>query len=290
MSDPGVKGSLHPALRPANVHATLKLLYQREAVMQSLFRLQNEDLDEYRDIADKEIVGNVGEISAAGGFPLITAQFESIIGTINGYGGKFNIGFAEGKWSKVNLSMYTMDKLVTAMKLYYELKVMVAIRDISGASTFNGTDWTDTTTGDPWHDLQKARSKIRGATGQKADTLVVNETYFLYMMKFKEFREFLYTGIAAQLMKGDIAETITPNGLRVIVVPDDFNTYIRDAYAYVTKVGNMGVNHSCVPFTSLNREDPDNPWAQRYFAMEWQKPAIDKVDAKFTCVITGLDG
>jgi hypothetical protein len=283
------KGYRHPALIPDNVHAMLKTLYKRTPQATALFRTVPEPIPEYRDILEKAFAGAVGDISGEGGFTKITGQFESVAGAINGKGAYFELGPEEKWWSRINLLAYHMDTLTREIANDYEIKVLNAIKNISGASTFNGTDWTTTTSGDPFFDLEKARGKIFDASGQRADVALLNETYYLYLIKFPEFREFLKLGVAL-LQKGNLKEILTPNGLRLVVFPDSFNTYIEDAKCIVTKSLAMGVNHETIPFTSIHREGSERaPLTDFYYGYEWKEPSIDKIDAKVTCVITGLD-
>lgn len=283
------KGYNHPALIPDNVHAMLKLLYQRVPQATALFRDIPEPIPEYRDILEKAFDGAIGDISGTGGFQKITGQFESVAGAINGKGAYFELGPEEKWWSRINLLGYHMNMLTREMANAYEIKVLNAILNISGASTFNGTNWTNTSTGDPFFDLEKARGQVFDASGVQPDVVIMNETYYLNLIKFDEFREWQKLG-RALLERGDLKNILTPNGLELVVFPDSFNAYIEDAKAYVTKRGLMGVNHEAVPFTTLHREGSERaPLSDFYYGYEWKEPAIDSIDAKVTCVITGLD-
>ena len=283
------KGYRHPALVPDNIHAMLKLLYEREAEYQSLFRTINEPIPEYRDIFEKDIVGSVGEITGEGGFNLIEGQFKTEAGVVNGFGAYFRLRPEEKWWSRINLLSYHMDMLARKMRLNYETKVLTAIKNISGASTFNGSDWTTTSTGDPFLDLEKARGDIRAASGLKADIAIMNQSQYENLIAFKEFREFQFLG-KSLLEQGELQAILTPNGLELVVVPDSLNSYIENHKVYVTVRGRMGVNHLTVPFTTIHREGSEaSPLTDFYYGYEWQEASIDEVDAKSTCVITGLD-
>jgi len=284
-----VRGYNHPALIPDNIHAMLKILYKRDAMAQELFRTIPEPLPEYRDIFEKDIVGDVGEITGTGGFNKITGQFKTEAGVVKGFGAYFELGPEEKWWSRINLLSYHMDRMSREMRLHYEKKVLTAIKDISGASTFDGSDWTDTTAGDPFKDLERARGKIRAASGLRADIAVMNQSQYENLISFKEFREFQFLG-KSLLEQGELQRILTPNGLELVVFEDSLNSYIEDNKVYVSVRGRMGVNHETIPFTTTDRQGSErNPLKDFYYGYEWKEAAIDEVDAKATCVITGLD-
>jgi len=287
-SDPGLKGTLHPALRPNNVHATLKEKWFVQAGVRDLFRDIAEPLDEYRDILDKTPIDNVSALTEEGNFGFVQTQYESISGVINGYGGAFKMTMPEIKWSRIDLTRDKMRQLMRLMKDYYDKLVMTEIRDAVGGSTFDGTKWSDGT-GDPTKDLERAKQAIKSASGGKPDTLLVNQAVYLYLIGFDEYKHFNLYG-RPNLENPNMEESLTPNGLRLRVIDDTYNTYIEDNIAYVIKTGECGANHVAIPFTTADAADPDNPVHNRnFYAWEWAKPRTDKRDATFICKITGLN-
>jgi len=287
-SDPGLKGSLHPALRPNNVHANLKEKWFAQAGVRDLFRDVPEPLDEYRDILDKTPVDNVSELTEEGNFGFVQTQYDSVNGVILGYGGAFKMTMPEIKWSRIDLQRDKQRQLLRQMKDYYDKKVMVQIRDAVGGSTFNGTKWTDGT-GNPFYDLEKAKRKVKSKSGGKADTLLLNDTMYLALMTFDDYKTYSILG-RPNLETANIEDTLTPNGLRLRVIDQTYEDYIEDNIAYVLRSKECGANHIAIPFSSADAADPQNPVMNRnFYSWEWATPRTDKRDATFICKITGLD-
>ena len=282
---------LHPALRPANIHAVIKKKYQRTPIARQLFRDIEEPTDAYTDILQEDYVNEVGEISGDAGFKFIKSKFKDTSGKINGFGGAFKVSRVDETMSRVSVASANMEDLITSMKKYYEQKVLDAIGSISGASTFDGSDWTTPSTGDPFLDFEKAIGLIDDASGKTPDIAILNRTTYLALAGFKEYREFQYLG-AQNLMQSGFINKLTPNGLKLIVFPDGVaGTNIPDYTCIVTKSKSMGVNHTVrgLPFETMDQKDPQNPLNTLYYAWEWAKPAIDERDATVTCVMTGLN-
>jgi len=287
-SDPGLKGTLHEALRPNNVHAAMKVKWFAQAGVRDLFRTTIEPLDEYRDILDKTPVDNVTALTEEGNFGFVQTQYEAINGVINGYGGAFHMTMPEMKWSRIDLVSDKMRQVLRLMKKYYDNLVMTEIKDASGGSTFDGSKWSDGT-GTPIYDLEKAKQKVISASGVKPDTLLLNQATYLYLLKFDDFLQYSLLG-RPNMENPNMQETLTPNGLRLHVVDDSFNAYIEDNIAYVLKAGDCGVNHVAIPFSTADAPDPNNPIMNRdYYAWEWAKPRTDKHDATKICKVTGLN-
>jgi len=285
-SDPGLKGALHPALRPNNVHPILKMKYQIPAMARMLFRDMQEPLDEYRDILDKSPIDNVGYISGQDGFKFIDTQYESVSGVILGYGGAFRMTMPEMRWSRIGLVADKMRQLTYLMRKFYEKQVLTAM--VAGAqNSFTvGTAWTNLTTGDPFADIEKAKGLIRDTSGFEADVLIMNRNvYNTVIVKRKEYREYQLNGIRGTFMGGNFELTLTPNGLGMIVFDTSLNSIIADDKVYVARTGAMGVNHIAIPFTSTDRTDPNSPFNRLYYAWEWATPATDKRDGTAICEI-----
>lgn len=287
-SDPGLKGTLHEALRPNNVHAALKEKWFTAAGVREIFRDISEPLDEYRDILDKTPIDNVSALTEEGNFGFVQTQYESVNGVINGYGGAFKMTMPEIKWSRIDLTRDKMRQVLRLMKDFYDKLVMTEIRDATGGATFDGTKWTDGT-GNPFKDLERAKQEIKSISGARPDTLLLNQTMYLALMEFDDYKNFNILG-RPNLENPNVEESLTPNGLRLFVVDDTYNAFIEDNIAYVLKTGECGANHIAIPFTSADAPDPDNPVMNRnFYSWEWAKPRTDKRDATFICKITGLN-
>lgn len=282
--------TMHPALRKENIHAQLKLKYQRPPMARTLFRDQEEITDTYTDVLTKDYTGAIGEISGDAGFKEIKSLFEDVSGRILGFGGCFKVSQLDEKLSRVSVASQNMKDFIQAMKRYYEDKVLAAIYGISGESSFDGSNWTSG--GDPFSDIEKAIGLVEGASGMSPDILIMNRTMFYYLSKFKEYREFSYLGSLGKQVQGGFMEKTTPNGLKLVVFPDAIaSTYIPTNTVLVTKQGQMGVNHSVqgFGFTTKDVPDPNNPLMTTYFGWEFAKPVIDKIDALNTCRMYGLN-
>ena len=282
---------LHPALRPANIHGVIKKKYQRPPIARQLFRDITEPTDAYTDILKEDYVGEIGEISGDAGFKFIKSKFKDVSGKIGGFGGAFKVNRVDEVMSRVSVASANMEDLVTAMKNYYEQKVLTAIGAISGHSTFDGSKWTDTAVGDPWLDFETAIGKNLEASGKNPDIAIMNRTTYLLLAGFKEYREFQYLG-AQNIMQGGFINKVTPNGLKLVVFPDAIaSTNIPTYSCIVTRSKLMGANHTVkgLPFETFDQKDPSNPLNTLFYAWEWAAGAIDERDAAVTCVITGLN-
>lgn len=285
-SDPGLKDALHPALRPNNVHAGMKQLFQIPDKARMLFRDMAEPLDEYRDILDKAPIDNVDYISGKDGFPLIDTQYESVSGVIHGYGGSFTMTMEELRWSRIGLAADKMRQLTYLMRKFYEKLVLAQIRDNAG-NTFEVTNsWSDLTNGDPYSDIEKARGIVADKTGMQPDILIMNrKVYNDILTKRKEYREYQLRGTRDVILRGNFEAETTPNGLGLVIFDNSLNSYIADDKVYVARSGMMGVNHIAVPFFSIDRENPNNPLERIYRAGEWATPSVDKRDGLAICEI-----
>ena len=288
MADPGLKGTLHPALRPENVHAVIKEAYRIPAKARELFRDSPEPLDEYRDIVSDKIVGEIGKVSGGDGFNFIQSNFRSEVGVIEGFGGAFKMTFEEKKWSRVNLVEKKMRDLLYKMRKYYESMVLSAIANATGVNTFNGSNWTDTSAGDPFSDLEDAKGRVYDTHGAIPDIVIMNRAQYLRLIKFKEYREYRLLGKSNYETK-NVWDDLTPNGLQMVIFDNSLNNPIPDHEVWVCKAKDMGVNHIAIPQTSFDRDDPDSPLNTNYYVHEWASPAVDSIDAKAICKITGLD-
>lgn len=284
-------GQLHPALRPSNIHGVIKKFYQIPTMMEEMFDTVVEPTDNYTDILGMDWVGEIGELSGDAGFKEIKTKFENVSGRINMFGAFFKINEIDEKLSRISVVKANMEDMVQAMKEYYQNKCLTAWHGISGHSTFDGSNWTDTSSGDPYSDLERAINLVIDASGQMPDTVMMNATTALYLTKFKDYRNKNYVDNTI-LTESGFYEKITPNGLKLKVIPDSIaSTYIPDYTAIVTKKGACGSNHAVKGFEFQTRDtlDPDNPLVKKYFAIDMKKPVIDSRDATRTCVITGLD-
>lgn len=285
-SDPGHVGALHPALRPNNVHAGLKALYQIPAKARMMFRDMPEPLDEYRDILDKAPIDNVDFLTGNDGFPLIDTNYESESGVIHGYGGSYRLTMQEIRWSRIGMAADKMRQLTYLMQKFYEKLVLAQIRDNSGSTFTVAKAWTDLTDGDPFSDIEKARGIVQDKTGMPADILIMNrKVYNDVMTKRKEYRRYIDNGRRQTIFDGTFEVETTPNGLGMVIFDNTLNSYIQDDKVYVARSGEMGVNHIALPFFSLDREDPNNPLERIFRAGEWATPSTDSRDGLAICEI-----
>lgn len=270
----------------------IKKKYHYPAVMRELFRDVEEPTDNYTDILGLDWVGEIGELSGDAGFKEIKTKFKDISGRINMFGAFFKINEIDEKLSRVSVVSANMEDMVTAMRNYYQTKCLAAWYGISGHDTFDGSDWTDTTSGDPYSDINKSINNVVANSGKMPDTIMMNFTTSYYLSKFKEYREFQYLGKENITKVGMFQQNNTPNGLKLLVIPDTLaSTYIPDYSAIIFKSKACGANHTVMDYGFQTRDtlDPDNPLVKKYFALEMAKPVIDERDATTVSVITGLD-
>ena len=277
----------HPALIPSVVHSALKKRYDLPIQSDVLFRLVDEPSDNYKDIIEGAIQGSVDYIGDGGQFKNVDASFSSVSGYTNLFGGFMEIEMKEEKFSRINLLQRKMNNLSRSMRDFFDDLKWSAFANATGVNTFNGSDWTDPSTGDPYTDIEKALKLIQQASGMRATHLILNTTMYIYLVAFKEYREYQYLG-KSNMEKGYLDEKLSPNGLRILVVPDD-NTYIATNSAWVCNARECGADHESIPFTTVHRELSENPLTQRYYAWRMATPSVDTIDAKNITKITGLD-
>jgi len=283
--------ALHPALRPTNIHGTIKKAYHIPTMMEELFQDITEPTDNYTDLLGLDWVGEIGELSGDAGFKEIKTKFKDVSGRINMFGAFFKINEIDEKLSKVSVVSANMEDMVTAMKQYYQSKCLTAWAGITGQSTFDGSKWTDTTSGDPYSDIEKAVNQVIDASGKMPDTLMMNASTAIYLTKFKDYRNKDYVNNTI-LTESGFYERITPNGLRLKVIPDSIaGTDIPTYSAYIFKSKSCGTNHKVKGFEFQTRmtENPDNPLVKKYFAIDMKKPVIDEREATTVSIITGLN-
>lgn len=285
-SDPGLVGSLHPALRPNNVHDQLKVKFLIPSKARDLFRDMLEPLDEYRDVLDKDFIDNVGFLTGGAGFPIIETQYEELSSVIKPYGAYYQMTFSEMRWSRIGLADDKMSKLMHGMAKFYEKLVLAQIRDNAQNSFTVAKAWTDLTDGDPFADIEKAIGLVEDTSGFSPDMLVINRTtYNTTIVKRKEYREWQLRGVSDIVGSPNFKDITTPNGLLMRVFDDSLNAFIENGYAYVLKRGQCGVNHTAVPFDSFDGPDPNSPLNRLFYAHEWTTPSTDKRDGTAICKI-----
>lgn len=283
-----MSGQLHPALRPANIHGLLKQKYARKAQLRSLFREVEEPTDNYTDLLEVDPTGEIGELSGDAGFKEVKVNFKDTSARINLFGAFFKVTKMDEDFSKVSVVQAGVRAIDSKMKIYYENKVLNALYNISGHNTYSGSQWSVIADGTPLKDFEGAIGESVGASGIQPDIAIMNTTTFLVLLGYPQYSQYQYIG-KENIMRSGIADRITPNGLRLVVLPDAVaSTYIPDNKIYVTKEKMCGANHwvKGYGFTTDMKENPDNPLVKKYFGWEAAAPSIDEIDAAVTTVIT----
>ncbi len=283
-----MSGQMHPALRPSNIHAQIKLKYQRQPILRQLFRDEYESTDNYTDVLSMDFLGDIGELSGDAGWKEIKTKFEDVSNRITPFGAFFKVNRIDEKFSKTSVVSANMRDLVLAMKRYYERKVLNALFNISGHNTYAGSQWSDVANGKPLIDFEGAIGESEGASGVTPDLAIMNRATFLVLLAYPQYSQFQYLG-TQNIIRPGIIDKITPNGLKLLVLPDAIaSTYIPDNKIYVTASKMCGANHLITgfPFDTEDMKDPYNPLITRYYGYEFAKPVIDKHDAPVTTVIT----
>lgn len=224
------------------------------------------------DVAD--IAGTVDFISTEGGFNSLDQSGDKTTKIIKPYGAFFDITKLENDLSD---TAAVQRKIGDATHLVRKFADDLTMSRILAASlgTFDGTDWTDTTNGDPLLDLAKSKRIIKVATeGQfEPDSLVINALMEERLGAFDFVRNALY--IDKEYATTGNLPSIGGHGINT-----DDGVDSGDAGVALSLVrGKMGFYAETYPFTveTVSGLMLGNPMIHsRTFIYEMKEPVIDR--------------
>jgi len=274
----------HPALQPEVIAARVKQVYEKTLIGRQLLGVENVQSDSVSWIEEGDIVGNVDWITEDGGFPQLDFKYTKKSKPIRPYGAYFDVTMFERKWARINTVSRKINRAVYKMRRFEDDLIFSEILNASGIHTFDGSNWTDTASGDPLADLEHAKRLIRDATeGLEPTDVIMSSEMYEYLMKFDFVRNNNY--LQARVVETGRVPAIA--GLNIVV--DNAVDPDGSGQVVVLRRGDVGYIAEAIPLTTANVDGKalGNPLLDsRYFNFAMAEPVIDSPE--LICVITGL--
>lgn len=271
----------HPALQPEVIAARVKQVYEKTLIGRQLLGVENVQSDSVSWIEEGDIVGNVDWITEEGGFPQLDFKYTKKSKPIRPYGAYFDVTMFERKWARINTVSRKINRAVYKMRRFEDDLIFSEILNASGIHTFDGSNWTDTVSGDPLADLEHAKRLIRDATeGLEPTDVIMSSEMYEYLMKFDFVRNNNY--LQARVVETGRVPAIA--GLNIVV-----DNAVGSGQVVVLRRGDVGYIAEAIPLTTVNVDGKalGNPLLDsRYFNFAMAEPVIDSPE--LICVITGL--
>jgi len=274
-----------PALKPEVIRARVKQVYEKTLIgRQLLSGPEHIEGDSVSWIEEGDIVGNVDWISEQGGFPSIDYSYDKKSKPIRPYGVTFDVTLMERRFSRIQTVGRKIQRAVYKMRRFEDDVIFNAMLNATGINTFDGSNWTDPTAGDPIADLEHAKTLIADATeGGQATDVIMSPLMYERLTKFDVVRNNNY--LQAQVVKTGVIPGLA--GLNIIkdkaVDPND------DGVVLVIRRKDIGFMAESIPLTTVNVSGKNlgNPMIDnRYFNFAMAEPVIDSPE--YICKITGL--
>ena len=266
----------NPAFQPETINvavhgAYLKNLGAAQWLEPQARKIKGDSVS-YIDVAD--IAGSVDFISPEGGFNSLDQSGDKTTKIIKPYGAYFDITKLENDLSDTAAVQRKIGDSVHLVHKFADDLTMSRIL-ASNLGTFDGTDWTSTTTGDPLLDLAKCKRIIKVATeGQfTPDSLVMNTLMEERLGAFDFVRNSLY-------IDKNYADTGNLPSMGGHSINTDDGVDPGDAGVALSLVrGKMGFYAETYPFTveTVSGLMLGNPMIHsRTFIYEMKEPVIDR--------------
>ena len=274
----------HPALQPEVVIARVKQVYEKILIGRQLLGAEPIQGDSVSWIEEQDIVGNVDWITEEGGFPQLDFSYTKKSKPIRPYGAFFDVTLLERKFARINTVSRKINRAVYKMRRFEDDLIFSEILNATGINTFDGSNWTDPTAGDPLADLEHAKRLIRDATeGMEPTDVIMSSEMYEYLTKFDFVRNNNY--LQARVVETGRVPAIA--GLNIVVdnAVDPNNT----GQVVVLRRKDIGYMAESIPLTTVPVDGKTlaNPMIDsRYFNFAMAEPVIDSPE--LICVITGL--
>lgn len=274
----------NPALRPEVVATRFKQQYLYEHIGRSLLGQENVDADAVSYIVEGSEVGDIGYLTEEGGYPLLDWDYEKRLTDINAYGGMFYITKKERRYAKVNTTDRKITRTTNKMKAFEDTLVWDAFLNAENLNSFDGTKWSDATSGKPFRDIMKAKRLIKDATKSKATDIIMSGIMYERLADYDFVKNNTYYPNSGVIRTGEIPPIA---GMNVIledaIDPNDVGR------ALVITRGQMGYMADATPLTILavpgvNIPNPRIDYV--YYVEAESEPIIDAGEAM--TLITGL--
>ncbi len=274
-----------PALHPDVVVYRIKQVYEDNLHGRSLLGTESVKGDSVSYITEGEISNGVDWLTEEGGFPKIDFTYAKRSKVIRPYGSYFDITTAERDWARINTVKRKIDRSVRQLREFEDALIYFDLLNAQDINTFDGTNWSDTTAGNPLSDIERARQMIKQATGGvKPDVAVMSTQVYEWLTGFDTIRNKLYyTGDY-----GNTGEIGKLAGLKIVV--DDNVAPGGESQILVLKTKDVGFMAESIALQtpSVDGLNLSNPMIdRRYFVYAQAEPVID--NAEMACLITGLN-
>ena len=266
----------NPAFQPATINVAVKGAYLKQLGaaqwLESTPQKVKGDSVSYIEVAD--IVGSVDFISPEGGFNSLDQSGDKTTKIIKPWGAFFDITKLENQNSETGIVQRKIGDAVHKVKKFKDDLTMSRIL-AGGLGTFDGTDWTNTTNGDPLKDLAQARRIVEVSTENQfsPDSLVINPLMKERLGAFDFVRNALY-------IDKNYATTGELPSMGGHSINTDAGVDSGDAGVALSLVkGKMGFYAETIPFTveTVSGLMLGNPMIHsRTFIYEMAEPVIDR--------------
>ncbi|RLI75995.1 hypothetical protein DRP05_13700 [Archaeoglobales archaeon] len=274
----------HPALQPEVVIARIKQVYEKTLIGRQLLGAEPVQGDSVSWIEEGDIVGNVDWITEEGGFPQLDFKYSKKAKPIRPYGAYFDVTLMERKWARINTISRKINRAVYKMRRFEDDLIFYEILNATGIQTFDGTNWTDPTAGDPLADLEHAKRLIRDATeGMEPTDVIMSSAMYERLTKFDFVRNNNY--LQARVVETGKVPAIA--GLNIVI--DNAVDPNDDGQVVVLRRKDIGYIAEAIPINTIpvDGKTLGNPMLDnRYFNFAMGEPVIDSPE--LICVITGL--
>lgn len=275
-----------PALHPDVIVTRVKEVYDQTLIGRKLLKSEQIPTDSVSYIVEGDIVGSVDFITEEGGFPKIDFQYSKRAKVVRPYGSYFDVTMQERKWARIPTVSRKISRAVRQVRKFEDDIIFHDIINAPEKNTFDGSDWTDTTSGDPVADLEKAKRLIRDATdGMEPDIVLMSSQMFENITKFDTVRNALYHS-ARYVEKGQLQQLCGLN----IVINNQIDPNSDQHHALVLKTGELGYMAESISLQTPSVEGLllSNPMIdRRYFIYAQSEPVIDTPES--CCLVTGLN-
>lgn len=241
-----------------------------------------------------------------GDYPMISWSKSSDVYDCEGYGDSFPLTAEENKNADplIDPAQDGTAAIVMQMALAAEIRIATAAFDASLFTQTSGLSSTarwDSTAPDPWGNRKTANAAVRAATGQKVNTLVINDTTWEFLRDQADIRERIYgtTGPQGVPTTDQVAQII---GIKRILIGAGVywdGTQFRDVWGksalwcYIPESVSANQGRSIVPMRTFiwnvegkGRFAVDGPHPVRG-KNSWMYYVDDHTDEKVTCAPAG---
>ncbi len=274
----------NPALRPDVIRARVKQAYEKTLIGRSLMPVEPQESDAVSWIEEGDIQGSVDWITEKGGFPQTDSDYTKKSRPIRPYGVQFDVTLLERRLSRITTVGRRIERNAFNMRRFEDDLIFNRILNATGVNTFNGTDWQDTTDGDPVGDMEKSKRLIADETeGGEATDIIVSNIMYERLTKHDVVRNNNYLQAAV------VQTGVIPGLAGLNIIKDNAVDPLDAGVAVVLRRAGFGFIGETIPLTTVSTPGQmlGNPMIDaRHFNFAMGEPVVDA--AEFITIMTGL--